>query len=274
MAAFRLPTFASVTGTNDAPVIGGVSTGAVTEDGPLTAGGALTITDVDSGQNHFLAVAPASLIGTYGTFTFNPSTGLWGYTLNNQAAESLPTGQVAHDTLTVTSVDGTASQLINVSITSTNDAPFVQDGVQSKVANLTANNGQLVFNGQFFFGDSDFTVSDPDGPHFGIAITGFDNAAGTWEYQLAGTTEWIPITLSSGQALLLSATDSIRFNGAAKAPIETMTFKAWDGSDGLAHGTLTTISAVGGSSAFSAGTYFAAAENDGPTGIAGEPIKL
>src|SRR6266404_5748398 len=98
----------TVTGTNDAPVIGGVSTGAVMEDGPLTAGGALTITDVDSGQNHFLAVAPASLIGTYGTFTFDPNTGVWGYTLNNQAAESLPTGQVAHDKLTVTSADGTA----------------------------------------------------------------------------------------------------------------------------------------------------------------------
>ena len=129
------------------------------------------------------------MIGTYGTFTFDPSTGLWGYTLNNQAAESLPTGQVAHDTLTVTSADGTASQPIVVSITRTNDAPFVQNGVQSKVANLTSNNGQLVFDGQHFFGDVDFTVSDPDGPHFGIAITFVDNAHGTWEYQLAGTTK-------------------------------------------------------------------------------------
>jgi hypothetical protein len=74
--------------------------------------------------------------------------------------------------------------------------------------------------------------------------------------------------------LLLSANDKVRFNGAANAPIETMTFKAWDGSDGSTHGTLTTISAVGGSSAFSAGTYFAATKNDAPAGIAGEPINL
>src|SRR5207249_9394815 len=147
--------------------------------------------------------------------TFNPSTGLWGYTLNDQAAQSLTTGQVVHDTLTVTSADGTASQVIDVTITGTNEAPIVQDGVQSKVANLTANNGQLVFNGQYFFGDSDFTVSDPDGPQFGIAITSIDNAHGTWEYQLAGTTTWTAITLLSGQVLLLSADDKVRFNGAA-----------------------------------------------------------
>src|SRR5439155_6517414 len=103
-----------ITGANDAASITGTATGAVTEDGTQTAAGTLTVSDVDSGQNHFQAVAPASLLGTYGSFTFNPSTGLWGYTLNNQAAESLPTGQVAHDTLTVTSADGTASQLIDV----------------------------------------------------------------------------------------------------------------------------------------------------------------
>ena len=85
------------------------------EDGTLTAGGTLTIVDVDSGQSFFEAVAPASLIGTYGTFTFDPNTGVWGYTLNNAAAKSLPTGQVAHDTLTVTSADGSASRLIDVS---------------------------------------------------------------------------------------------------------------------------------------------------------------
>jgi VCBS repeat-containing protein len=249
-------------------VIGGVSTGAVAEDGTLTAGGTLTIADVDSGQNHFQAVAPASLIGTYGVFKFDSNTGVWGYTLNNGAAESLPTGQVAHDKLTVTSVDGTASQLIDVSITSTNDAPVIQDGVHSRVSNISANGGQPVFDGQFFLGDSDFTVSDPDGPHFGIAITFVDNAHGTWQYQLAGTTTWTAITVSSGHALLLSATDKIRFNGDASAPVETMMFKAWDGSDGSTHGTVITLpSDVGGSSAFSAGTYFAATKNDGPAGV-------
>src|SRR5207302_1955675 len=50
----------TIHGTNDVPVIGGVSTGAVTEDvgvaaGSLTTGGALTIADVDQGQSNFTA---------------------------------------------------------------------------------------------------------------------------------------------------------------------------------------------------------------------------
>src|SRR5207302_1463568 len=55
----------TIFGTNDVPVIGGVSTGTVTEDngangvipGNLTTGGALTITDVDQGQSNF-AIQP------------------------------------------------------------------------------------------------------------------------------------------------------------------------------------------------------------------------
>ncbi|MET3839730.1 VCBS domain-containing protein [Bradyrhizobium sp. OAE829] len=265
----------TINGTNDTPVIGGVSTGAVAEDATLTAGGALTIADADSGQSHFQAVVPASLTGTYGTFTFDPNTGVWGYTLDNVAAESLPTGQVAHDTLAVTSADGTASQLIDVTITSTNDAPIVQGGI-FRVPNITQDNGQLVFDGQTFFADPALTVTDPDGPVVGIAIIGHDDASGQWQYQLAGTSEWIPITLSSGEALLLSADDRVRYKGDAHQDAEVLKFKAWDGSDGFVSGQVVTISEVGGSSAFSTGTYTAEAKNanTAPAGIAGEPINL
>src|SRR5438309_2320134 len=38
--------------------------------------------DVDAGQDHFAAVAPAALAGTYGNFTFDSATGVWGYTLD------------------------------------------------------------------------------------------------------------------------------------------------------------------------------------------------
>src|SRR5204862_1552678 len=52
----------TIHGTNDVPVIGGVSTGSVTEDvavvaGNLTTSGALTITDVDQGQTPFAATS-------------------------------------------------------------------------------------------------------------------------------------------------------------------------------------------------------------------------
>jgi hypothetical protein len=67
----------------------------------------------------------------------------------------------------------------------------------------------------------------------------------------------------------------VRFTGAGSGSTETLTFKAWDGTDGSAHGSIITMpSDVGGSSAFSAGTYTVGAKNDAPAGIAGEPINL
>ncbi|PPJ40795.1 VCBS domain-containing protein, partial [Pseudoxanthomonas sp. KAs_5_3] len=50
----------TITGTNDVPVIGGVATGATSEDDStpnLSTSGALTITDVDAGQSSFTAQA-------------------------------------------------------------------------------------------------------------------------------------------------------------------------------------------------------------------------
>ena len=113
----------TITGSNDAASITGTATGAVKEDGAVSAAGTLTVHDADSGENHFQAVALASLLGTYGSFTFDAGTGVWGYTLNDAAAnvQSLADGQVVHDTLTVESADDTASRQIDVTITGTND---------------------------------------------------------------------------------------------------------------------------------------------------------
>jgi VCBS repeat-containing protein len=117
-----------VTGTNDAASIAGTSTGTVTEDGTLTTGGRLSVSDVDRGEAVF--ATPASLAGTYGSFTFNATTGDWGYTLNNAAAnvQALAAGQTVQDVLTVTSLDGTASQAITVNISGASDS-FLQRGV-------------------------------------------------------------------------------------------------------------------------------------------------
>src|SRR5438105_5650666 len=78
----------TINGTNDAATISSTAAGTVTEDGDgattcQTASGTLSVSDVDSGENHFQAVAAAALTGTYGSFTFNSATGAWGYTLNN-----------------------------------------------------------------------------------------------------------------------------------------------------------------------------------------------
>ena len=49
---------------NDTPTIGGIDTGAVTEDVPLDASGTLTVSDPDPGESNFIAEAIA---GGYGT---------------------------------------------------------------------------------------------------------------------------------------------------------------------------------------------------------------
>src|SRR4029077_11647255 len=108
----------------------------------------LSVADVDSGEDHFQAVLPAALAGTYGTFTFNELTGQWGYTLNNAAAnvQALTATSVVHDTLTVTSVDGTDSRTIDVTINGSNDGATIsgtatgsvkEDGTQKAAGTLT-----------------------------------------------------------------------------------------------------------------------------------------
>ena len=95
------------------------------EDSNTTASGMLTVADVDHGQNVFQAVAAAALVGAYGDFTFNQTSGAWGYTLDHARADSLGYGEVVHDKLTVLSVDGTASKIIDVTVNGGIDAPVV-----------------------------------------------------------------------------------------------------------------------------------------------------
>src|SRR5207247_1550933 len=110
----------TITGTNDAPVIGGVHTGAVTEDvnvvaGNISTSGALTIADVDAGQSNFAAQAGTLGSNGYGTFTL-AADGSWTYTANDSQAaiQQLGAGQSITDSFTAVSSDGSASQLVTV----------------------------------------------------------------------------------------------------------------------------------------------------------------
>ena len=118
-----------ITGTNDAPTIGGTATGAVKEDAVVnTTSGQLTKTDVDTNDVHTWSVANNGN-GQYGKFTVD-QTGKWTHTLDNSNAkvQALAEGQTATDTIIVTVNDGkggTATQEITVTITGTNDAPTI-----------------------------------------------------------------------------------------------------------------------------------------------------
>ena len=69
----------TVNGTNDKAVIGGTSSGAVTEESLLQTSGTLTITDVDTGEAHF---SNTDIAGALGTLHLTDS-GKWTYNRDN-----------------------------------------------------------------------------------------------------------------------------------------------------------------------------------------------
>ncbi len=106
-----------VNSVNDVATIDGTSTGAVTEGAVVNqVSGVLSVSDPDLGQNLFQT--PENLQGTYGVFTFIPSTGAWTYTLDNSrlATQLLGSGQIVSDSLLARSLDGTATRSIVVAI--------------------------------------------------------------------------------------------------------------------------------------------------------------
>ncbi len=128
----------TVNAVNDAASISGATEGAVTEDNAEaeTASGQLQIVDPDTGEAGFRAVDAAGLEGVYGDFTFDAGTGNWTYTLDNADPDTnaLAAGQQVTDTLEVTSLDGTASETITVTITGANDAPVTGAAIEAQAA--------------------------------------------------------------------------------------------------------------------------------------------
>ena len=114
----------TINGTNDAAVISGTTTGAVTEEGASTLNttGSLTVTDADSGEASFTA---ATVTGSYGSLTIDAS-GSWSYEADNgqTAIQSLGSGDTLTETLSIQSVDGTTQNIV-VTINGTNDAAVI-----------------------------------------------------------------------------------------------------------------------------------------------------
>ena len=153
---------------NDAAIIGGTDTGAVIEDGSLTASGQLTISDMDAGEGSFQPVA-AGTPGANGHGLFEMlADGGWTYTLHNDDpdVQALHAVDTIADTLIVLAADGTA-HLLKVTIHGANEAsaaPYARVGdealVNSPVAGLQSQpsvtflaGGRYVIVFQVFDGD-------------------------------------------------------------------------------------------------------------------------
>ncbi|HJO97356.1 MAG TPA: VCBS domain-containing protein, partial [Rhodospirillales bacterium] len=112
----------TITGTDDAPVIGGTTSDTLTEtDAAQQATGQLTITDADAGESVFQAQTDTA--GSYGNFSVGTG-GDWTFDLDPTTADALTDGQEVTETFDVLSADGT-STTVTVTITGTNDAPVI-----------------------------------------------------------------------------------------------------------------------------------------------------
>ncbi|WP_208605626.1 VCBS domain-containing protein, partial [Rhizobium aegyptiacum] len=191
----------SLTGANDAASI--VVDATVTDDratveagaagsGDPNASGKLTVSDVDDGEAVF--AAPASLDGIYGSFSFNAATGSWTYTLDNNraATQALNQGDAVSDTLSVSSLDGTASHNIVVAITGANDAAsIVVDATvtddRATVEAGAAGSGDPNASGKLTVSDVDDGEAVFAAPASLDGIYGsfsFNAATGSWTYTL------------------------------------------------------------------------------------------
>ena len=213
-----------INGANDAAVIGGINSGSVTEDGGAAqiATGALTITDIDTGEALFAA---STVAGAYGSITID-AAGNWTYTLDNAnaAVQALPAGATMNDVITVSAIDGTTHD-ITITITGTNDASVIGGDTQPNVLeddtepvviptdpNLPAPppNVDITDSGILTVTDADsgeasFVAGTIAGIYGALTI----DAAGNWTYT-ADTTQLVIQQLGTGETL----TDTITISTA------------------------------------------------------------
>jgi VCBS repeat-containing protein len=108
-------------GTNDAAVITGASTAALTESNAAqSTGGDLNASDVDSAAT-FVAQTDVAGDHGYGKFSIDEN-GTWTYAMDSAHNEFVG-GQDYTDSITVATADGT-SQVITVTMHGTNDVPL------------------------------------------------------------------------------------------------------------------------------------------------------
>jgi hypothetical protein len=241
-------------------------------------------TNVSVGS-YWLALAPnksdAFFYKTTGGATrfsnFNPTAGFsdpWTQTTSSNA-DSLS----IFATLTPTTAFSATDQVV-LSV-GANHAP-VLNGANDLAAvneNDFTNNGTLISDllaGQ---------VTDADAGAFqGIAVTGVNNANGTWQYTLDGGTTWTAFgspSIFSAQLLAADATTRVRFVPTAEwtgTVANGITFLAWDQTSGTNGGTADTFLSGGGSSTFSSASASAsvvvAPVNDPPVRTFGSANNL
>ncbi|WP_228931085.1 VCBS domain-containing protein [Roseibium aggregatum] len=212
---------------NDAAVITGTDRGAATEDthtdasGHLTATGKLDVTDPDAGEARF--VSPPMTGPHGGTLTIDPD-GTWHYSVDNAqaAVQSLGAGAHLTETFTVATADGTTHD-ISVTLTGTNDAPFLTAATASATEDGSAVTGQM--------SATDVDAGDTKAFSIGQPVAGFTmNTDGSWSFDpshaayqhlAAGQTEQvtIPVTVTDSAGATDTQNLVVTVTGTNDAPV-------------------------------------------------------
>ncbi|MDN6861011.1 retention module-containing protein, partial [Pseudomonas sp. CAN2814] len=187
----------TVTGTNDAAVITGDTSGETDEtNAPVTIDGKLNVTDVDSPASFQVQTNTA---GDYGKFSIG-ADGSWSYVANS-AYNELKVGEQLSDTFEVKAADGTSTS-VTVTINGTNDAPVASADTQTTDENS-------VLNGQVP------AASDIDGTVVSYQVaTGVAQGKGTLTFNADGSYTFNPGT--AFDHLAASAHEDVTFTYQAK----------------------------------------------------------
>ncbi|MUL10571.1 retention module-containing protein [Aliivibrio fischeri] len=175
----------TVVGTNGVPIIGGDTVGEVTEDTILTTTGTLTATDEDATSSFNWNIV-GSDTGTYGKFTLNASTGVWLYTLDNDAAQSLGAGDdPIKEYYTVELSDGAGgviTETIEITINGTNDKPELSGQALGSVKedSIETTEGQLIVDDVDLTDTHTWSVEPATGKYGSIVV----DANGKWTYTI------------------------------------------------------------------------------------------
>ena len=157
----------------------------------------------------------------------------------------------------------TATEVASITVTDVNDAPVLDNSGNPTLTSISEDDAGNAGNtiAQILASGGDPITDVDSGAVEGIAISGLGGGNGTWQYNTGSG--WTDAgAVSSTSALLLRATDSLRFNpDGTDGGLATVLFQAWDQTSGTA-GTKVDSSIDGGTTAFSSQVEVATLERD------------
>jgi uncharacterized delta-60 repeat protein len=176
----------TVVGSNDTAVIGGAATADLQDEpgyntGDRTVGGTLTVADADQGQALLVAQSSDPADANWGQFVVT-APGAWTYTVKSELVQMLGEGETRVETFVASSVDGSATRELSVTLHGSNDVPLILPaggGTVTEDGFSTAQNRVYAIDWDSY--DTVTWSGSAAGTYGAFAI---DGATGNWSYAL------------------------------------------------------------------------------------------